>query len=165
MISGYHQYGVEGLSRAVKPSRSEPFSLVHKEAVEAILTQKGMEDRLVAVGIAANQVEAVTEYVEAHNLPIPRVFLLLNREDGNDGLYWNPKIIRLDGNKVISSEGCLSIQGDLYKVERYESLILQYENAKGEIKRKAFKDMDAIIVQHEVDHLNGVTIKDAGTLV
>ncbi|MBI5156275.1 peptide deformylase [Candidatus Peregrinibacteria bacterium] len=72
----------------------------------------------------------------------------------------NPDILWKSPEKDISEEGCLSLP-DLYvNVPRSLSIVLKYQNAKGEEQERRLTDMEARIVQHEVDHLDGVLIVD-----
>ena len=59
-----------------------------------------------------------------------------------------------------STEGCLSIPGKSFKVERYKELNLTYFNCSGVQKREKAKGFRAIVIQHEYDHLNGTLISD-----
>lgn len=73
----------------------------------------------------------------------------------------NPKIEYLEHEGMKNSvEGCLSIPGKQYRLQRYKKIHLTYYNRKGEFISKELKDFGAIIAQHEYDHLNGVLIVD-----
>ena len=62
-------------------------------------------------------------------------------------------------------EGCLSCPDAMVKIKRSKTITLEYTTIRDEkyvkIKRK-FKDFDARVVQHELDHLNGFLILDRG---
>lgn len=68
---------------------------------------------------------------------------------------WNPKIIKTDGEWV-SSEGCLSFPGITRSVRRAKEVTLQ----NGDGRKYVLYGLDAIVVAHELDHLDGVTIAD-----
>jgi len=66
----------------------------------------------------------------------------------------NPKIIEKDGETVYT-EGCLSVPGYYEDVVRAEHVKLQYQDRFGKECEMECKDLLAIAVQHEMDHLKG----------
>lgn len=71
----------------------------------------------------------------------------------------NPVILEASG-KIGGQEGCLSIPGKRGYVERYDTLRVQWQTRTGEKKVKTFKGFDAVVLQHEIDHLEGVLFID-----
>jgi len=69
----------------------------------------------------------------------------------------NPHIIRARG-KVITKEGCLSIPNVWVQTERYGSLLIASETEGGITETRAVKDFEALIVQHELDHMDGILL-------
>lgn len=77
----------------------------------------------------------------------------------NDGEYmvmFNPEIIKRSG-AYDAEEGCLSLSGTR-KTKRYESIKVQYQNSDLQTRIKTFTGWTAQIIQHEIDHYNGVVI-------
>lgn len=77
----------------------------------------------------------------------------------NDGEYmvmFNPEIIKCSG-AYDAEEGCLSLTGTR-KTKRYESIKVQYQNSSFQTRIKTFTGWTAQIIQHEIDHCNGVVI-------
>lgn len=80
----------------------------------------------------------------------------------------NPKIVKYSGEPVKSSnpEGCLSgVTGDpettpMGFTTRYPEITLQWTDEQGETHEQDFKGMHAWVIQHEVDHLNGIFFTD-----
>lgn len=73
----------------------------------------------------------------------------------------NPKIEYLEERgKISSTEGCLSIPGRSFKVDRYKQIRLSYFNKKAKYISEKAKGFRAIVMQHEYDHLNGIMISD-----
>ncbi len=73
----------------------------------------------------------------------------------------NPVVEYLsEAGKKSSSEGCLSIPGKTFKVDRYKEIKINYYDRKGEFKAEHAKGFRAIVMQHEYDHLNGIMISD-----
>jgi len=68
----------------------------------------------------------------------------------------NPEILELSPNTCLGEEGCLSVPNERGEVERAYSIRVRYQSLYGEVIETAFEGFPARIVQHEVDHLNGV---------
>lgn len=75
-------------------------------------------------------------------------------------LIINPKITSFSSEMVEGEEGCLSIPGFFTKVWRHKRITLEYTDIKGEKQVLEISDWNARIVQHEIDHLNGILITD-----
>ena len=69
----------------------------------------------------------------------------------------NPVIVKKSGKKFVNKEGCLSLEG-IRAVERYSTILVAYMDKAGKRITKTFNGVPAIIIQHEVDHLNGILI-------
>lgn len=72
----------------------------------------------------------------------------------------NPKITKKSTETNVMEEGCLSLPGIWIDVPRSLEITLTYLDEKGEMQERKFKDFDARVVQHELDHLEGVLIMD-----
>lgn len=72
----------------------------------------------------------------------------------------NPRIIEKDHKIVLPKEGCLSLPGIKIDTLRYVFITVEYEDEKRNRKMAALQDLEAFVWQHEVDHLNGITIID-----
>ena len=78
----------------------------------------------------------------------------------NDGTYmtmFNPEIISQEG-PYEAEESCLSLLGGPRKCTRYTTIKVRWQNKKFETRQKTFTEWPAQIIQHEVDHLNGILI-------
>ncbi len=75
--------------------------------------------------------------------------------------FVNPVISNAEGLQLVR-EQCSSIPGKEYLVPRNSVLDIIYETPTGVIKTNRFKDVVAFVFQHEIDHLNGVTLEDIG---
>lgn len=79
-----------------------------------------------------------------------------------DGTYYemvNPEIVSSEGTQT-SDEGCLSIPGMIGTVERPEKLTVKYLDRTGKEITLDAEERFAIIISHELDHLDGVLYKD-----
>lgn len=77
----------------------------------------------------------------------------------NQGTYmlmFNPQIIKCSG-AYMAEEGCLSLAG-VRKTKRFQSIKVQYQNEKFQLRLKTFTGWTAEIIQHEIDHCNGILI-------
>ncbi len=71
----------------------------------------------------------------------------------------NPKIMTSQGRSIFE-EGCLSLPGIFTDVKRPDSITTEFINGEGELIKKGFSGIYARIIQHEVDHLNGILFLD-----
>ena len=77
----------------------------------------------------------------------------------------NPEITRASTEKVLGTEGCLSVPGIVGEVERYETLTVKGLSRRGQPITIKAKGWLARIFQHEIDHLDGVLFVDRATRV
>ena len=78
----------------------------------------------------------------------------------NDGAYmvmFNPEIIK-KSSPYDAEEGCLSLLGGPRKCKRYKTIKVQWQTAEFQTRIKTFTGFPAQIIQHEVDHCDGVLI-------
>lgn len=79
-------------------------------------------------------------------------------QDGKDyTVMLNPAIVKAS-EPYETEEGCLSLLGGLRKTKRYKKIKVQYQNEQLQTRRKTFEGFTAQIIQHEVDHCNGILI-------
>jgi len=96
----------------------------------------------------------------APQLGITKRIIIVRYEDKVD-TYINPEIEALENKKVEEDEGCLSIysiQG--FQVKRYPKIKIKATNIKGNTEEFIAEDLLARVIQHEVDHLNGIMFID-----
>ena len=63
---------------------------------------------------------------------------------------------QMEEDEDVPLEGCLSIPRIWSPVNRHAKVHLEYTNLRGERKDKWFSGFDAVIIQHEMDHLHGI---------
>ena len=71
-------------------------------------------------------------------------------------LMFNPEIVKSSG-VYTAQEGCLSLPG-IRETKRFRSIKVRYENENFEVRFKTYTDWTAQIIQHEIDHCNGILI-------
>ena len=69
----------------------------------------------------------------------------------------NPEIVKKDG-AYNTEEGCLSLLGGLRPCKRYKSIKVKYQTLELQTRIKTYTGWTAQIIQHEVDHCNGILI-------
>lgn len=77
----------------------------------------------------------------------------------NEGSYmvmFNPEIVKCS-DPYDTEEGCLSLTG-IRKTKRYRSIKVRYQNEAFQVRLKTFQGWTAQIIQHEIDHCNGILI-------
>lgn len=68
----------------------------------------------------------------------------------------NPEILEFSQSTCLGEEGCLSVPDERGQVERAQAIKLRYYTLQGEVIETTYEGFPARIVQHEVDHLNGI---------
>jgi peptide deformylase len=76
-------------------------------------------------------------------------------------IFFNPTILKKSSTKIQTEEGCLSFKQTV-PVKRAKDITIRYMNELGKLKTSTFKGLDATVIQHEIDHLNGITLCDFG---
>jgi peptide deformylase len=104
------------------------------------------------VGLAANQAGVLR-----------RVFVFRRGEEDELVAAVNPRIVSPSDERGTDDEGCLSLQQVLVPVERHCSLTLEAQDTEGGQLRLELGGLEARVVQHELDHLDGVLILDRTT--
>lgn len=105
-------------------------------------------DTVAAYGIAGPQIGAGI-----------RAFIWKSQEMEEPEVIFNPKIIRALG-EISDFDGCLSVPGFYCNTRRAELIELIGMDAQGRTFRRKYEGFDARIVQHEIDHLDGVLFID-----
>ncbi len=72
----------------------------------------------------------------------------------------NPEIVEKSEQLTLSDEACLSLPGETGTVKRYKSVTVSYLDPEGKKHRQQFHDFNATVVQHEIDHIDGVLFID-----
>ena len=136
----------------VKELMHDPIFLSGKSEVatkDDLCVAQDLLDTLIAhkdscVGMAANMIGVRKRIIAFDN-------------EGRYMVMMNPEIIK----KIApydTEESCLSLLGGPRKCKRYKSIKVQWQTEKFETRIKTFTDWTAQIIQHEIDHCNGVLI-------
>lgn len=80
-------------------------------------------------------------------------------ERGKELIAINPRILERTG-KATLTEGCLSLPGISAEVKRYKKIVLRFEDLDGNERMITAENLLARIIQHEIDHLDGILFID-----
>ena len=135
----------------VKPIMKDPIFLAQpseRAAAEDMQTARDLIETLLAhreecVGMAANMIGVKKRIIAVNH-------------NGQYMVLINPKILRRSG-PYETEEGCLSLPGTR-QTTRWRSITVQYWDMDFKPLRKTFHDFSAQIIQHEIDHCDGVLI-------
>jgi len=105
------------------------------------------------VRIAAPQVYVSKRVIIVASRPNPRY---PDAPDMDAVVMVNPEILEFSKETCLGEEGCLSVPDERGTVARAQRILVRYFTLHGERVETAFEGFPARIVQHEVDHLNGV---------
>ena len=136
----------------VKEIVHDPILLAMKSkpaTVEDLQVAQDLLDTLEAnkqacVGIAANMIGVLKRVIAFDN-------------EGSYMTMFNPEIIKA-AEPYDTEEGCLSLLGGPRKCRRYRTVKVQWQNEKFQTRLKTFTGWTAQIIQHEIDHCNGILI-------
>ncbi len=96
------------------------------------------------VGMAANMIGEKCRIIAFDN-------------NGSYMLMLNPEIVKQSG-EYEAEESCLSLLGGPRKTRRYQKIKVRYQTEEMQTRLKTFEGFPAQIIQHEIDHCNGVLI-------
>ena len=130
----------------------DPILLARKSAdatKEDLEIGRDLLDTLLAhregcAGMAANMIGQLKRIIVFDNGGVP-------------SLMFNPEIIKASG-EYETEEGCLSLLGGPRKTKRYRKIKVQYQTEAFQTRLKTFEGWTAQIIQHEIDHCNGILI-------
>ena len=108
-----------------------------------------------SVGVAAPQIGV------SHRVVVVDVSGSKMGRDNNHGLLTmiNPEIIRKEGSKVMR-EGCMSVPDYTGNVTRAKNIVVQFLDRDGRERVINSKGFEAVAIQHEIDHLDGLLFLD-----
>ena len=137
-----------GTDNKILRTKSKPVQEITKKTAKFI---KEMEKAMLkerGVGLAAPQV--------GENIRI----ILVSINEKKIIPMINPEIISYSDEKVLGEEGCLSLPHKWGEVKRAKEITVTFLTPKGGRMALKLKNFNARIVQHEIDHLEGVLFTD-----
>lgn len=135
----------------IQPIMHDPVFLAQKSAPatkEDLAVAQDLLDTLTAhkdgcVGMAANMIGVLKR-------------IIIFEDGGKYTVLFNPEIVKCS-EPYQTEEGCLSLTG-IRATKRYKSIKVQYQNADFQTRFKTYTGWTAQIIQHEIDHCNGILI-------
>jgi len=124
---------------------------LHSSHIQTLI--EDMIDTCIAedgLGLAANQV-GVNKRIFISRRPLSRQF----------DVFINPVITKKKGKVTHHGEACLSIPGKYFEVNRFKSVVIESldRNGEGQLTKSKSK-RQAFCFQHEIDHLDGLTLQE-----
>lgn len=86
--------------------------------------------------------------------------LVIGKGNGDYKAYVNPEITYFSKDSKSSEEGCLSLPKIFGYVSRPKKIHIKYQDLDGNKIKEKIKGFDAVVLQHEIDHLNGILFID-----
>ena len=152
---------------AVRPILVYPDPMLKKVAVCVLTVDASVADLLRdlvdtmratghSVGVAAPQIGDLRRVAVVDVSPSK-----LGREQPNHGLLEmiNPRIIERGGSRVFR-EGCMSVPEYTGNVTRAERIVVEYIDRQGHLRVIESSGFEAVAIQHELDHLDGLLFLD-----
>jgi len=136
----------------IKPIVHDPMFLAQKSADAAPEDIQTAAD--LAETLAANKAECVGM---AANMIGIRKRIIAFYDGENCTVMFNPEITEKSG-EYEAEEGCLSLLGNPRKCKRYKTIKVQFQTLEFKTHTKNFSGWTAQIIQHEIDHCNGILI-------
>lgn len=134
--------------------------LMHDPEFLAIKSEEATKEDLQ---IAADLLETLKAHKEscvgmaANMIGVHKRIIAFALDDDNYMTMFNPVIVKKD-MPYNTEESCLSLLGDPRKCKRYKKIKVKYQNEEMQVKIRSFEGWTAQIIQHEVDHCNGILI-------
>jgi peptide deformylase len=122
---------------------AKPVTHFRQETIQLVEDMKRIMKKARGLGLAAPQIGASTR------------ILIYDVGDGVQVIV-NPKILSMRGEQLDPPEGCLSIPGLQGQVRRAKEVRVKGYNQLGRPVYRRAQDMEARVIQHELDHLDGI---------
>ena len=128
---------------------------------EAFLAQKAEPATADDLSVAQDLLDTLAAHKEgcvgmaANMIGVNKRIIVFDNE-GEYTLMFNPVIVRKSG-PYEAQEGCLSLTGTR-KTKRFQTIKVQWQNEKFQTRLKTFTGWTAEIIQHEIDHCEGIII-------
>ncbi|MBN2096026.1 peptide deformylase [Candidatus Peregrinibacteria bacterium] len=137
-----------GQDNQILRRKSEPIKTIDKKILRLLKEMEKSMKEEKGVGLAAPQV----------GRNVRMILVLLNNKNLIPMI--NPEIIDHSDKTEVGEEGCLSLPGIWGNVERYHEITVKYLDEKGTDRILKLEGFNARVVQHEIDHLNGILFTD-----
>ncbi len=141
-----------GVDNEILRTVSKPVPKIDKAIVKFVDKMKISMVEEQGIGLAAPQV--------GKNIRVIIVRLDADKKKFSDIGMINPEIIFFSEETVLGEEGCLSVPGFFDEVERSKEIIVKFLDVKNKEQGLRLENLNARVVQHEIDHLDGILFVD-----
>jgi len=143
---------------AVFPIRTFPDPVLKQKAKRVRTIDRSIK-KLIRNMIETLHAEPGRVGLAAPQIGIPLRVIIIGLPEEEDIVIINPEIVRRKGERLIN-EGCLSVPGYLGQIKRAESVTIKGRDPNGKEIRIKADGLLAQVLEHEIDHLNGVLYLD-----
>lgn len=138
---------ITGENNKILRSKSQPVKKIDAKTKSLVSEMKKIIEKHDGVGLAAIQV----------GIPLR---IVVCKIDDKFYSFINPEIVKFFSKKIIMEEGCLSLPGVTGEVERPEKILIKALTENNKILKIKVFGLLARILQHEIDHLDGILFID-----
>lgn len=138
---------VVGKDNAILRKKSDPVVIFDKKLQKLVKEMEDAVKKAEGVGIAAPQV-GINQ----------RLFLVKMKR--RFVLMVNPEITSFSYDTIVMEEGCLSLPGQWGMVRRPKDILVSFQDISGKQMKLELSGIESRIVQHELDHLDGILFID-----
>ena len=124
-----------------------------KQMTDAAIDWETSRPHEISAALAAVQIDALQRVVIVRSD-------FEDKENNDFTALINPEIVKYEGNLVEDYEGCLSVKDIYGKVPRYSKIRVRAVNLEGQEVRFKADGFLARVIQHEIDHTNGIVFID-----
>jgi len=134
-----------------------PSEILRQKCIEVDYSEdlKPFADKMLSIMLANNGIG-----LAANQANIPwRMFVMKTKKMKKPKTFINP-VILYECVPYKDTEGCLSCPNVRKEITRSRYILIEYINYEGKKVKEHLRDLEARCTQHEIDHLNGITILD-----
>ncbi len=130
-------------------SKAQPVTSFDSDLKLLVLDMLAVMNSKEGVGLAANQIGSNAN-----------VFVMHCNKDVEPYIFINPEITSFSDEKMNWVEGCLSFPGLQLDINRHQSVSVKWQDLDGKEREETFTGLESVCVQHESDHLKGISFTD-----
>ena len=127
--------------------KSEEIKVIDQDMLDTMYKYDGLGLAAIQVGKKLRMIVYDSTYIEEGAKKRPVIMI-------------NPKIVWTSKSKVLVEEGCLSFPDVFEDVERFEKVKVEYIGIDSKKRIKSVQGIEAVVIQHETDHLDGIVFLD-----
>lgn len=133
---------------------SDPIEKFDTKLIELVNDMKYVMNSHKGIGLAAIQIGVPKRVITINTTELPKY---MPKEEVFVGALVNPEFTAVGSEAHTMEEGCLSFPGSRITIRRPFRIVVKYKDLKGRPTERGFSGVLAHCIQHEIDHLNGIT--------